>query len=302
MAALSGVVRDSTGAFASRLLRAYREDNGAFVGEYLSSSADGAWSITTTDTSKHFVVEHNSGGDYYWSNTGLYLPLSSNLNDVSGTTKTVTANGDAQFSSARSPFGGGSLLLDGTGDYLAITDHADLQAGTGACAFECFFYLSAYPASGNYFVLGSKYSSSTSRWSLYLGQSTTSDSGLRLAFGNTVVAGHSAQTATLASLGITTGSWYYAGWFRRSDGTVYVILNTDSLPLYSTNSSDISISGSAVQIGAQNASNLLNGNIAHARFTKGGKREFVKKPICPFPVGEYSPSENSMVYSNLTPV
>ena len=33
--------------------------------------------------------------------------------------KTITANGDAQISTAQKKFGTGSLLLDGTGDYAS---------------------------------------------------------------------------------------------------------------------------------------------------------------------------------------
>lgn len=300
MPACSGIVRDESGSFAKRIVRVYREDNGSYVGETISALSDGTWSITTADTAKHIAVEFSSGGDYYWSNTGLYLPFSADLADVSATTKTVTAIGDAQFSSALSPFGGGSLLLDGTGDYVSVTDHADLQAGTGACAFECMFYLSSYP--GSYAFIASKYSSGTSRWSLYLGNSAGNDSGLRLAFGNTVVAGHTTQTASLSSLGITTGAWHYAGFFRNSSGVVYAVINNTVLPLTTTNVADISLSGQAMQLGAQNATYPLTGRIAHVRWTKGGVREFVKKPTAGFPVGAYSPAENALIYSYVTPV
>lgn len=300
MPALSGVTLDSSGSPVSVLVRAYRESDGVFVGEYVSSAADGSWSIATEDTTKHFAVAHQSSGDYYWSNTGLYLPFSANLNDVSSTAKTVTAVDNAQFSSARSPFGGGSLLLDGTSDLVSITDHADLQAGTGACAFECMFYLAAYPASGGYSVIASKYSSFELRWILYLGNDASSDSGVRLAFGSTVVAGHSSQTATLSSLGITTGAWHYVGFSRASDGRVSAVFNNTVLP-GSVSSYDISISGQPLQIGAQNSTLNLNGNIAHARWTKGASRA-IRKPIGKYPTGTYSPSENSLIYSGLTPV
>lgn len=45
--------------------------------------------------------------------------------DTSGTTKTVTANGNAATSNLASKFGPCSVYFDGTGDYLSTPDHAD---------------------------------------------------------------------------------------------------------------------------------------------------------------------------------
>ena len=51
--------------------------------------------------------------------------------------KGITAVGNAQVDTAQSKFGGASLLLDGTGDYLT-TDSASLAVGTGDFTFECW--------------------------------------------------------------------------------------------------------------------------------------------------------------------
>ncbi|CAB5223731.1 Concanavalin A-like lectin/glucanases superfamily [uncultured Caudovirales phage] len=51
--------------------------------------------------------------------------------------KAITVVGNAQISTAQSKFGGASLLLDGTGDYLT-TDSASLAVGTGDFTFECW--------------------------------------------------------------------------------------------------------------------------------------------------------------------
>lgn len=58
--------------------------------------------------------------------------------DSSSTAKTVTANGNAQVDTADSKFGGASLLLDGSGDYLVVTDHADF---TWAGQFTIDFWI-----------------------------------------------------------------------------------------------------------------------------------------------------------------
>jgi hypothetical protein len=60
---VSGTTKDSSGAFASRLVRVYRQDTGAFAGEQLSNATTGAWKITAANTgstvTKHFAVMHD---------------------------------------------------------------------------------------------------------------------------------------------------------------------------------------------------------------------------------------------------
>ena len=50
--------------------------------------------------------------------------------DISPTPKTFTAAGNAQIDTAQSAFGGASLLLDGTGDWITAADHADFALGS----------------------------------------------------------------------------------------------------------------------------------------------------------------------------
>lgn len=47
-----------------------------------------------------------------------------------GSAHTVFVLGDAQVDTAQSKFGGASLLLDGTGDFLSLDGHADFAFGT----------------------------------------------------------------------------------------------------------------------------------------------------------------------------
>jgi hypothetical protein len=54
--------------------------------------------------------------------------------------KTVTANGNAQLSTAQKKFGTASLALDGVGDYASINNQADLQFGTGNFCLEGWVY------------------------------------------------------------------------------------------------------------------------------------------------------------------
>lgn len=49
--------------------------------------------------------------------------------------KTITGNGNAQIDTAQSVFGGASVLLDGTGDFLELADNAAWQLGGGTGPF-----------------------------------------------------------------------------------------------------------------------------------------------------------------------
>ena len=60
---VSGVTKDAGGNFASRLVRVYRQDTGAFVGEQLSNGTTGEYVITAANTgatvTKHFAIMHD---------------------------------------------------------------------------------------------------------------------------------------------------------------------------------------------------------------------------------------------------
>jgi hypothetical protein len=57
--------------------------------------------------------------------------------NVGGSAHTWTAAGNAQIDTAQSVFGGGSLLCDGSGDWVSAPDHADFTLGSGALTVEC---------------------------------------------------------------------------------------------------------------------------------------------------------------------
>ena len=61
---------------------------------------------------------------------------STTITDNSPSPKTVTAVGNAQISTAQSKFGGASIYLDGTGDWLTTPSSNDFAYGTGAFTLE----------------------------------------------------------------------------------------------------------------------------------------------------------------------
>lgn len=61
-------------------------------------------------------------------------------------TKTVTANGNAQIDTAQSVFGGASGLFDGAGDYLSVPDASDLNFGTGDYTVDFRVRFNTFPS------------------------------------------------------------------------------------------------------------------------------------------------------------
>jgi hypothetical protein len=90
-------------------------------------------------------------GDPFYSSVSLLLHCdgtngSTTFTDNSPSPKTVTANGNAQISTAQSQFGGASALFDGTGDYLSTPFDSGLSIGTSDFTIEFFVYLAGNSA------------------------------------------------------------------------------------------------------------------------------------------------------------
>jgi len=86
----------------------------------------------------------SSLGDVYFPQTKLLLPFDGTngataTSDLSNSNHTITFVGNAQISTAQSKFGGSSLLLDGTGDYLSGTLNSSL--GAGNWTIDCWVFL-----------------------------------------------------------------------------------------------------------------------------------------------------------------
>lgn len=127
MGVVSGTVKEDGDPVAGRVVRVYRRDTGALLGESESSDGEGP-----TDT--HF------------GNVSLLLHCdgpnnSTSFTDSSATGRAVTAVGNAKISTTQSKFGGAAAYFDGSGDKLTIGASSDLALGTGDFTIEAWFYL-----------------------------------------------------------------------------------------------------------------------------------------------------------------
>lgn len=167
---------------------------------------------------------------------------------------TFSANGNAQTDTSQSMFGGSSLLLDGTGDFLTGTDDP-IWTFTGDFTIECFVRFNSV-AGAQVFV--AQWGVSSTSWIFQLSSST-----LNLALSTN---GTTANLLNLAPAWTpSTGVWYHLAAVRSgSTCTVYV----DGVSLGSGSGAGTLFNATFVpRVGSQGSGNTLNGWIDEVRIS-----------------------------------
>ena len=126
--------------------------NGGLLGAARTSrrgAAIGTWTLN-----EQILYQRQKAwiGDASFDSVSLLLHMdgsnsSTTFTDSSNNALTVTANGNAQISTAQSKFGGASCLLDGSGDYLTIPHNVALNLASGDFTIELWAYHVARPPS-----------------------------------------------------------------------------------------------------------------------------------------------------------
>lgn len=99
------------------------------------AGANGVWRLGEVEEARRDSIWPAGADDPYFSSVSLLLPMdgangSTTFTDESNSTRTVTAHGNVQISTANSKFGGGSAAFDGTGDYLSVDHQTAFDFGT----------------------------------------------------------------------------------------------------------------------------------------------------------------------------
>jgi hypothetical protein len=208
--------------------------------------------------------------DPYWSSVVL---LVANDNKANGTTSfadqsasghAMTANGNAQYSTARAPTGmTSSYLGDGTGDFLSTPDHTDFALGTGDFTLEIMGYWNT--SSGFRTLFSKRVSSAPAQW-IFLGSNGTAIQWYASSGGG------SFDIASAKSVGtLTNGTWYHIALTRQ--GTSFTPwLNGTAGSGTVTSSASIGVDTNDLRIGADSNALSLDGNFTCARITKGVAR------------------------------
>jgi len=224
-----------------------------------------------------------AGSDPYWDNVVLYLPMtgvdaSTTFTDLSTTSCTTAAVGNAQVSTTRWPFAGSgsSGLFDGTGDYINVSYNDALDLHAGSFTIECWIYRTA---GGVTQQIISNYGSETTGYGLGLNSS------------NKLVANLSGDVNDIT--GTTTvpaNQWCHVALSGKPLSSVKMFLDGTQEGSTFTGATSLNSGGIRTAVGAfwwysdSNIYDGFNGNISHLRITT--KQRYASNftpPTAPFP-------------------
>jgi hypothetical protein len=211
--------------------------------------------------------------------TANFTPPTAPLTAISGTSLLLSATnagifdnammnnvvtvGNAQISTAQSKFGGSSISLDGTGDYLSSSDNLTLAFGSGAFTVEGWIYL--INTSG---TKGIVFGGGNNSFGLRIGQSYNGNvNGLNIAKSGIADLDYCAFT-------FATNTWYHIAVVR-SGTTIYFFVNGTQQTTQGSGAGSFSFVNptSGFYIGCNNDTNeQFAGYIDDFRITKGYAR------------------------------
>ena len=234
---------------------------------------------------------HFTFNRYIWPGAGAYTPAivlddphidkvalllhmdgvdgSTTFNDSSPAAKAVAASGNAKVSAAKSKWGGASLALGGSGDYLSAPAHADFVFGVGDFTVELLINTTTAAEK----VLVEQYASWLSNsWQLNI------ISG-RLAW-------YSGGYVLTGAVAVNNGAWHHVA-AARSAGILRFFVDgvLDGSAALGHNFQANLVLGIGAQVGVRSSAYDFPGYIDELRITKGVGRYTANftPPTWPFP-------------------
>lgn len=142
---------------------------------YIDAKYEGAWQSNNTGFTDLHVGQFNNTDtndfDGQIQDLRVYIGDNNGYTGTSTTTKNfqlpppileitgekvgLVGQGDAKVDTSRAKFGSGSLVLDGTGDYV-VAHYDSTYIGTGAFTFECFFNIDTDPNNNTVAILSTR--------------------------------------------------------------------------------------------------------------------------------------------------
>ena len=196
---------------------------------------------------------------------------STTFTDSSSNAHTVTANGNAQISTAQSKFGGASAYFDGDGDHINAGSSASFAFGIGPFTVECFVRFAALPGfnmiSGIVGTAPSLFFAGNDTWWLGI-NNISGENNLYLGrHGDTAINARTPWTPAL-------NTWYHIAATRDASNVVRLFIDGVSQTVTSTNNwhlADLSRTGTLFA-GVIATPYYFNGYIDELRITKGVAR------------------------------
>lgn len=210
--------------------------------------------------------------DSSWGNVVLLLGgdsrnAAARFIDESPSSLVPTVYGNAQVSTAQSKFGGSSILLDGTGDYLEYPSNTIWDIGSSAYTIEAFIR-PADVTSVRMIVARRDLSLGATGWSLYT--SATGQLGFIAYSALNVICINLTSAASLLAL----NTWAHVAVTRDSSGNWRIYHNGVVVAGPTAESAAIAANSRPLQIGRQasNTARDFNGYIDEVRITRGVAR------------------------------
>lgn len=183
-----------------------------------------------------------------------------------------TGSGNAQIDTAQSRYGGASLLLDGTGDWVDTPDTAAWAFGSGDFFIEASIWI---PNTSGVKTIISQWGSSTSAraWTFYVNGSTLT------------LTAYTGAAASASASGVTANTWHDVA-AGRIGNTIYVWLDGVRSGTTGSISGTLPNPSSVIRIGADSNGNTpFTGHIDEVRVSRLAGPSGNYTPSGPFPDG-----------------
>jgi hypothetical protein len=251
-----------------------------------TSSAPGIWMLEEQAVARRANIWPTTG-DPYWNDVSLLLHMdgsngSTTFTDSSSNAFSVTANGNAEISTAQSKFGGASGLFDGTGDYLTVSDATALEPGSSDLTWEMWIKTTS---NTQYATPLSRTPSAfaTGMWSLMINYTSSTSGDIAL-----FAADYSGASPLLLTTGasVRDDAWHHVAVVRNSSNwTIYI--DGTSAATATWGGTIANISGSTVIAKDEFYGREYTGYIDDLRITKSVARYTANftAPTAPFPTG-----------------
>ena len=196
-------------------------------------------------------------GDVYYPQTSLLMHFngtngSTTMTDNSKNNFTATATNGAALSTAQSKFGGASLFLDGTNDYVSIPNNAEFNFASGTFTVELWVYFSSV---SDQRTLVTNYQNNTNGWAIQL-------------YNNKLFSSFSGDGIDIqGTTTILANTWYHVA-VSGTPGSYKLFLNGTQEGSTYTGGTTLT-STSALTIGQIVSSAYFNGYIDELRITNG---------------------------------
>lgn len=262
--------------------------NAGLIGAARTSRRGAAVGLWTPNEQVIYQRQNAWIGDASFNNVSLLLHMdgsngSTTFTDSSLNALTVTANGNAQISTAQSKFGGASAYFDGAGDSLSIASNIAFALGTGAFSVEMHIYPTVNGASGGTTLLDFRATTDANPWTLYIKNTGAGNFiGMYYATGTTFAEwGGTGQYLAI-------NQWHHVALI--SDGTTFkLFVNGTAFTVSSGNASVVNLGTASkpcrIGIAADGSTAPYTGYIDDFRITKGVARYSANftTPTAPFP-------------------